>query len=92
MWDVVWEVVNQVGPEAVAPLYVGVVACGMWHVGRGISAAVDNGSDGRKIQITWKIQEAGGGSLRVAANCCMNAWACCCTKSHHSGSWESLMV
>ncbi len=84
MWDAVREVVNQVGPEAVARMHVGVVACGMWHVGRG--------SDGRKIQITWKIQEAGGGSLRVAANCCMNAWACCCTKSHHSGSWESLMV
>ncbi len=36
---------NQVGPEAVAPLCAGVVACGMWHVGRGISgrAAVDDG-------------------------------------------------
>ncbi len=45
VWDAAWEVVNQVGPEAVAPLCVGVVERGMWHVGRGLSgrAAVDNG-------------------------------------------------
>ncbi len=45
MWYAGSEVVNQVGPEAVAPLCAGVVACGMWHVGRGISgrAAVDDG-------------------------------------------------
>ena len=47
------EVVNQVGPEAVAPLCVGVVACGMWHVGRGISgrAAVDD----RREQ-GWRVE------------------------------------
>ncbi len=45
MWDVGCEVVNRVGPEAVAPLCLGVVAPGMRHVGRRISglAAVDDG-------------------------------------------------
>ncbi len=58
-------VVNQVGPEAVAPLCVGVEACGMWHVGRGRSGRTavsgmgcrcfQRAHDGRRL-VAWSFQ------------------------------------
>ncbi len=55
VWDEVWEVVNHVGPEAVAPMCVGVVVCGMWHVGRGTNgrAAVGEGAQMFSVGAIW---------------------------------------